>query len=487
MAASGAIVDYCFAGDKLSYNEGYLGTAASLRYEYKLQQKALEYCLGNHLRFSTLNVDKTSDQCQPTNVLVARNEILASKSIKQLKTIRVDTKRIGMAIANTFVWVTRDEYAEPAMHPELINQLFDVYLKSYSITKCLLAKKNYNYLLLFNGRFCSACASSDAAHDLGINVLYHERGALPDRYSLLSFMPHDRIKVQRQILSYWNYANLLNCDQEQIAENFFIRKREGDGLSWHSFTSSQKHSRAASLIGKIKMKGDCEIIATYFASSDDEFIALDDETFPEGPFGSQLESLSLFQRLALKSVGHLIIRLHPNMRNNKGPYMDVWKQQLSLPNPKVTFLEPDSDVSSYELLDLSDIVIVYNSTIGIEAVAAGKPVIQLGYSFYDEIGASLFRPSDIHELKSAVSSALSMSVNPSSALPYGYWGLTFGSPYSLFSPKGLHGGTFLGVYRYPLLYRVKAKTLSMLRSIKHSLIMPMYGAIASIRSSIWRS
>ncbi|NJL57128.1 hypothetical protein HC928_19780 [bacterium] len=45
---------------------------------------------------------------------------------------------------------------------------------------------------------------------------------------------------------------------------------------------------------------------------------------------------------------------------------------------------PTEYVSSYELIDLSQFCIVYNSTIGLEATLLGKPVITAGQTRYDQ-------------------------------------------------------------------------------------------------------
>ena len=48
----------------------------------------------------------------------------------------------------------------------------------------------------------------------------------------------------------------------------------------------------------------------------------------------------------------------------------------------MTVISPSEDINSYDLLDASDKVVIFGSTIGLEASYWGKPVILLGCSWY---------------------------------------------------------------------------------------------------------
>ncbi|MCI0876750.1 MAG: hypothetical protein J4N76_09330, partial [Chloroflexi bacterium] len=59
----------------------------------------------------------------------------------------------------------------------------------------------------------------------------------------------------------------------------------------------------------------------------------------------------------------------------------------------VTFIGPDERISSYELIERSSYVLVYNSSVGLEAAILGKAVLCAGRARYTQ-AKTVFMPSD---------------------------------------------------------------------------------------------
>ncbi len=85
-----------------------------------------------------------------------------------------------------------------------------------------------------------------------------------------------------------------------------------------------------------------------------------------------------------------VIRAHPdekrpvsNKISNESVHDWIIRRQVkSFPN--VVFIEPDEFISSYELIQRSKFVLVYNSSIGLEASLMGKPVVCAGKARYTQ-------------------------------------------------------------------------------------------------------
>jgi len=92
-----------------------------------------------------------------------------------------------------------------------------------------------------------------------------------------------------------------------------------------------------------------------------------------------------------------IIRAHPDeLRPGKESEETVaqWigkNNVLDLPN--VRFINAREYVSSYELIKVAKFVMVYNSTIGLEATIFGKPVLCAGKARYTQLPTVFFPPS----------------------------------------------------------------------------------------------
>ena len=83
----------------------------------------------------------------------------------------------------------------------------------------------------------------------------------------------------------------------------------------------------------------------------------------------------------------LIIRAHPaeaDAEEGRGSekIIDILNALLPKPWPQnILYLDPKNPVSSYDVIDLMDVGVVYGSSIGLEIVLRNKPVIQFG-KFY---------------------------------------------------------------------------------------------------------
>ncbi len=80
---------------------------------------------------------------------------------------------------------------------------------------------------------------------------------------------------------------------------------------------------------------------------------------------------------------HFIFRSHPDeIRSDKKIFettSDYVLQRLTK-NKNISVIEASNSTSSYELIKISDLVLTYNSTIGLESVIMNKNVISAGYS-----------------------------------------------------------------------------------------------------------
>jgi hypothetical protein len=104
----------------------------------------------------------------------------------------------------------------------------------------------------------------------------------------------------------------------------------------------------------------------------------------------------------------LVIRVHPADGKCDEPREAMARAVGELP-PNVHFIAADQPISSYALLDLSDTILAYATTVGLEAAARGKPVVVAGATHYRERGFTWDIAGD-DELRAAMADpALEMS------------------------------------------------------------------------------
>jgi len=132
---------------------------------------------------------------------------------------------------------------------------------------------------------------------------------------------------------------------------------------------------------------------------------------------------------------------------------------------RVVLVPSSSKMSSYELIDLADLVVCYGSTVGIEAAYWQRPVLLLGNSFYDRLGAAVVPATTAESVAEALSMLESLPIDRSSCLPYGFYAFCHGFEYDLYKPKSLFEGSFMNVQLQPkpsLLTRLRRRLAPLL-------------------------
>jgi len=95
-----------------------------------------------------------------------------------------------------------------------------------------------------------------------------------------------------------------------------------------------------------------------------------------------------------------VIRAHPDetrTRKESRETVEAWVRARHVDQlPNVVFIAPRQYLSSYELIQRSKFVLVYNSTIGLEASIMGKPVLCGGRARFTQY-PTVFFPQSIDE------------------------------------------------------------------------------------------
>src|SRR5690606_34900089 len=127
---------------------------------------------------------------------------------------------------------------------------------------------------VFNGRLCLARAALRAAQKAGIDIRIHERGADFHKYVVRDYIPHDRARLQADIIQDWSDAG---CSEMAIREarQWYDERRLGQPRDWPAFTTLQVRSHLPELPRDKR-------IVTYFSSSDDELAAIGESYKWEG-------------------------------------------------------------------------------------------------------------------------------------------------------------------------------------------------------------
>ncbi|WP_141668808.1 hypothetical protein [Cylindrospermopsis raciborskii] len=388
--------------------------------ERKLLKVGIKVCRDNYLERSLLDNIKEFSLNFPNN-------------LEELKNCSYQGAKLGLATASSLISCTR--HSNPNI--EDYRQLVELYLHESAVvfekSRITLEKLNPRKVISFNGRFACSSAIFQAALQLGIMVQYHERGATFDRYEIFDEMPHKFSYIRDKIRRFWADCYLSYHDKLHLAHRFFQIKREGYGVGWYSFVDKQEKGLVPTGTTKNKI--------VYFSSSDDEFAAVGD-FYTKHIFDDQKQAINtLISWVSKQENSVLVVRVHPHVQQKHPEDQKYWS---SLSGEKVTLITSESPIDSYALIDWSDIVVTYGSTVGIEATYWGKPSILIGDALYSGFGC-VYEPKSLNELFELLDPLNRPSnLDQETCLPYGLYFMSFGKSYKYYKPENLFTGEFLG-------------------------------------------
>jgi hypothetical protein len=94
--------------------------------------------------------------------------------------------------------------------------------------------------------------------------------------------------------------------------------------------------------------------------------------------------------LAGRSEVQVVIRIHPGETLTVGPsVMEIVQKVLPELPSHIHLIGPTEKVNTYDLMDLTDLALVYTTTAGLEMAARGIPVLVSGKAHYSRKGFTL--------------------------------------------------------------------------------------------------
>lgn len=357
--------------------------------------------------------------------------------IQQLKAFHYQSYDAGMATASSLVSFTRNHQPDLAVHKDFIYRglLTGAYL--YETFQLVLDAINPDLVVLFNGRFIENRPLLRLCQQRKLNYATHERGGKINNFLFrINAIPHAIPTISSEIENLWITAE---TDRETIGKMFYDNRRKRVEDAWYSFTKEQQEGRLPESFKHIRGQK----VVTIFNSSLDEYEGL--EGF--GPYFYDNDNEGI-RKICESLVDHasvkLYLRVHPNLKNLDNGQNKFIAEQISSFS-SIEIIAASDSVDTYALIDKSDIIIVFGSTVGAEAAFAGKNVVLLGRAAYENLRCFVVPKShdDLIRILTDEKYIFPM-INHEDTLKYGYWNESFGIDYHFYEPINLSKGKYKG-------------------------------------------
>lgn len=388
-----------------------------------------------------------------TKVDCGQTDIPSCQTLEDVYRLRFKNRdNIGICVAGS-LQAFLGPFVRPSDEGDLIKSLCWDFKYSYEIASRVLKLKDdyYEEVVVFNGRFPWVAGAVQRFEEDALKVYYHERGANKDRYTCNSYKPSDRELRQKDCRLLWNDA--ARQSRDEIGSNFYIRQRAGASQGWNSFVNKQQIGCFTNMLEDSKLlQRQTTKVVSFFSSSENEYLAIksdwNQEELASFEWSSQVEAVKSLAKVCSELGYQLVVRVHPNLQNKQESQRLYWDRLQFLGKSESTegvlCIPSGSKVSTYEIIDHSDVVVTFGSTIGAEAVYWGKVSISLGLSFYDLTGITVHCAKDSKALKELLRNSALLGVDRSTSLPFGYYMSTYGNVYEWYQAESLFSGKFMG-------------------------------------------
>lgn len=296
-------------------------------------------------------------------------------------------------------------------YPEYYNCIVKDYNKGLEIAKYFINNYNVKNFYIFNARMSFYRSFLYMAQKCSINSLVYEVPMIGKKNYIVTqnYSITDRKKWSYDLSFFLKelYKNISDKEKYKLRsyaidwfENRINLKSDNKNTGAFDNKPYLKKNFAGLLPNICFIKNDLKLV-TYYVSSDFELIGI-----PELDEAFEVDQFSLVLALAQwarEGLFRLVIRLHPNMLNSPNSELKKYQNLTGL-NDLVYTVMPNDKIDSYSLAKISNVVVSYGSTIGLEASYLGTNSVVCGASHYHSFGVAK-HVSNLKELSDILKSS----------------------------------------------------------------------------------
>ena len=324
--------------------------------------------------------------------------LIAPLSVEQMQTLEYRGVALGAIALNSLRWMLRrqnlaDDLATRSFFRAYILSAWNVYCQA----KTLVNEVNPQAVVVFNGMFYPEAAARQACIEAGVRVITHEVGLLP---MTAFFTEGQATAYPMQIPDSFQ----LTAEMERKLDGYLDARLSGDFTMAGIRFWPEMHQLSPEFVGKTRQ---FQHIVPVFTN----VIFDTSQVHANTIFKDMFAWLECVRDAALRHPQTLfVIRAHPDeSRPGKESRESVaeWVKKTACDSlPNVVFFDSDEYVSSYELIQRARLVMVYNSTIGVEAALMGKTVLAGGKARFTQLETA-YLPETIGQFQALLEKFLS--------------------------------------------------------------------------------
>lgn len=315
---------------------------------------------------------------------------ISQLSVPELSTFRYQDLPLGPLCLPGLRWILRIHHLNNDENTRYL--LREYILSAWNVAQKFskfLDETNPRAVIVFNGQFFPEATARYVAQKRGIRVITHEVGLQP---TSAFFTDGEATAYPIHIPDEFE----LNDEQNAKLDAYLAKRFQGDfTMAGIKFWADMKGLDESFL----QKAAQFEQIVPVFTN------VIFDTSQPHANtvFEDMFDWLDLVLEIIKEHRDTLfVIRAHPDelrVRKSSRETVEGWVDSRNVRNePNVVFVGPRETLSSYELIQKSKFVMVYNSTIGLEASIMGAAVLCAGKARFTQY-PTVFFPQTVDEVR----------------------------------------------------------------------------------------
>ncbi|MDM9631146.1 hypothetical protein [Robiginitalea aurantiaca] len=261
------------------------------------------------------------------------------------------------------------DVAKKFLHTALIN---------YFQIRNLHEKKAFNYVLFSHGIYCTWQPIVEYCRKEGINFICYDRAKTKGHCNFNLNRPSPVWDFRESWVRLKNHS--LSEEEEQKVDAYLRQRilQKGDVFSYNFSGRAKDLSRVKE---QLRIKEGSTVV-TFFTNLIWDAANVSRDIAFKSPIECIVDTI---KTLKIQNNIHFLVRIHPaeKVLGTEGRYGELVVNAFNRKIPEnVTIINPDDNINSFDVLDISDIGVVHTSTVGLEMAIAEKPVILISDTHY---------------------------------------------------------------------------------------------------------
>lgn len=315
------------------------------------------------------------------------HKIVNSLDYKELENFSYEGIPLGKLVQVSTRWfLTATDIAGSKQGLEVYRNFVISAIIVSDVAKNLLKNVRPDVIFLLNGLFFEERIICSWAERLLIPFVTYENGFMKNSF----VFARNSIACYYDISEHWPSVKNrpLSTKENEWLDNYLIDRQVGNRAIIQYWP--KREERITAIKRKLNLDGAKKIVVAFTNIIWDSAVQERDIGFA-GMFKWLSQIIAFFSR---HREYQFIIRIHPaeirlKGRETKEGAAQFIRSAFSELQSNIQIVLPDSKISSYRLIEISDLILTYTSTIGLEAALMGKPVMVAGQTHYRGKGFTL--------------------------------------------------------------------------------------------------